>query len=262
MLHPQRYDGKTAIVTGAGSGIGLAMTERLLAEGAWVIANDLDVSALQARPDERLVAVAGDVTDPATGEVLAAAALDVGTGRVDALFNNAGITLFKPAEEYGIEEWDRVIAVNLSACWYVASAVGKVMIGQRRGAILNTASGAGLAGIANGVAYVASKHGVVGLTRALATDWGRFGIRVNALAPGFTMTAMSEVFRQQSPEAYAARASRVPLHRAGEVAEQAAMALFLNSDESSYTSGLIAVVDGGTHALSAGYKPPAPGGER
>ncbi|GAA1931001.1 glucose 1-dehydrogenase [Microbacterium aoyamense] len=248
-----------AIVTGAGAGLGLGMTVRLLDEGAHVVAGDLDTSRLDRLRHPNLISLPGDVTDPTTADALVSAALDIGTGRIDALFNNAGIALFAPAEELENAQWDRVIAVNLSACWYVASAVGRVMIAQRGGAILNTASGAGLAAVTDGLAYVASKHGVVGLTRSLAVDWGRYGIRVNALAPGFTSTGMTESFREQAPDLYAARASRVPLGgRAGTIDEQVAMALFLNSDEASYTTGLIAVVDGGTHALSAGYSPRPP----
>lgn len=224
-----------------------------------VVAADLREESLTHYSSERSITLAADVVAPSTGQTLVEKALSFGTERVDVLFNNAGIALFKPAEEYTDTEWSRVIDVNLNGAWFVASAVGRQMIAQRGGAILNTASGAGLAGISNGVAYVASKHGLVGMTRALAVEWGRFGIRVNALAPGFTSTEMSEVFRVQSPDAYAARARRVPLGRSGQVEEQAAMALFLNSEEASYVSGLIAAVDGGTHALSAGYLPPALG---
>jgi len=254
---PYGYEGKTVIVTGATTGIGLDITERLLGEGAIVIANGRRSDAFIGRTEPNLHVVTGDVSDPATARSLVDKAMHV-SGRIDALFNNAGKGLFKPAEETTDEEWLELINVNLTGAWFVASAVGKVMIAQGEGgAILNTGSGAGTAGITHGVAYVASKHGLTGLTRALATDWGRYGIRVNAIAPGFTLTPMTEVFRDENPEAYAERASRCPLGRSGEVREQTAMALFLNSDEASYTSGLIAVVDGGTHAMSAGYKPPA-----
>jgi NAD(P)-dependent dehydrogenase (short-subunit alcohol dehydrogenase family) len=252
------YEGKTVIVTGASTGIGLDITERLVEEGAIVIANGRRPDALLDRPEPNLHVVPGDVSDPATASRLVEEAMRV-SGRIDTLFNNAGKGLFKAAEETSDDEWLELININLNGAWYVASAVGKIMIAQGDGgAILNVGSGAGIAGITHGVAYVASKHGLTGLTRALATDWGRYGIRVNALAPGFTLTPMTEVFRDENPEAYAERASRCPLGRSGEVREQTAMALFLNSDHASYTSGLIAVVDGGTHAMSAGYKPPAP----
>jgi NAD(P)-dependent dehydrogenase (short-subunit alcohol dehydrogenase family) len=252
----RRYEGQVAIVTGAGSGIGRRITERLIEEGASVVANDVRESALEGLDAEFLATAVGDVSDPATADRLTESALAFGTGRIDALFNNAAMVLYKRAQDYTVEEWLRVMDVNLNSCFFVASAVGRIMIEQRSGAILNTASGAGLAGITDNIAYVASKHGVVGLTRALAVDWGPYGVRVNALAPGFTMTRMTEQFREQSPDLYSARAAKVPLEgRAGQVDEQAAVALFLNSPEASYVSGLIAAVDGGTHALSAGYAP-------
>jgi NAD(P)-dependent dehydrogenase (short-subunit alcohol dehydrogenase family) len=250
---PRRYEGRVAIVTGAASGIGRAIVEGLLAEGAFVVANDLNAEALESLADERLVTVAGDVSDPTTPSRLTEAALSLGQGRIHALFNNAGIGSSTPSLDLDPAEWRRVMDINVDAVFRLSVAVGRVMIDQGGGAILNTSSVAGTNGLPGRVAYVTSKHAVVGLTRALAVEWGVHGIRVNAICPGLTETGMSEWLRKEAPEYWAAREAVVPLRRAGAASEQAAVALFLCSDDASYISGLIAEVDGGTHALYAGY---------
>ncbi|QNL93771.1 SDR family oxidoreductase [Aeromicrobium senzhongii] len=249
-----RYDGKVAVVTGAGSGIGRAITEQLLREGASVVANDLDVSALAADESPgRLVTVAGDVSADDMPQRLLDAVVTLGGGRVDVLFNNAGIGSARPALDIRPDEWRRVMDVNVDAAFRLATTVGRVMVDQGAGAILNTASVAGTHGLPSRVAYVVSKHAIVGMTRALAVEWGPSGVRVNAICPGLTESGMSERLKRDSPDYWAAREAVVPLRRAGLSAEQASTALFLCSDEAAYISGMIAEVDGGTHALYAGY---------
>lgn len=258
-----RYADKVAIVTGAGAGIGHAITRRLLAEGAFVVANDRDATSLAALESEhidgRLVTAHGDVSDPALPQHLVDLALSRGTGRLDALFNHAGVGSATGALDLTEAEWSKVMSINVDSVFRLAQAAGRVMVAQGSGAILNTASIAGTHGLPGRLAYVASKHAVVGITRALAVEWGEHGIRVNALCPGLTETVMSQRLREDHPDYWAARESIVPLRRAGTPEEQAATALFLNSDDAAYVSGLIAEIDGGAHTLHSGYTVGRPG---
>jgi NAD(P)-dependent dehydrogenase (short-subunit alcohol dehydrogenase family) len=183
------------------------------------------------------------------------AALEAG-GALDVLVNNAGVFLPKPAEDYADQEWRQAMAVNLDGYFYLCRAAGRQMIDAGAGSIVDVASPAGMNGIPENVAYVASKHGVVGLTRALAVEWARYGIRVNAVSPGFTETEMVKEFEQQNPGMLDGRKSRVLADRPVQVSEQAAMITFLASDDASYVSGLIANVDHGSLALYSGYAVP------
>jgi len=251
-----RYAGKVTVVTGAGSGIGLAITRGLLDEGAFVVANDVDERALASLADlspDRVATVGGDASAPDLPQRLVEVALAEGGGRLDALFNHAGVGSATPALELGEDEWRRVMAINVDATMRLAVAAGRVMVEQGGGAILNTASVAGTHGLPGRLAYVASKHAVVGMTRALAVEWGPYAVRVNAICPGLTATGMSERLKLQEPDYWAARERVVPLRRAGVPDEQAATALFLCSDDASYVSGMVAEVDGGAHALYSGY---------
>ena len=253
MIVSGRYEGRVAVVTGAASGIGKAIAEQLSAEGAIVLASDLNAEGLGELQGANIHIVAADIADPATAGQLVEAATAVGAGRIDALFNNAGISVIGPAETFAIEDWRRVMNINLDAAFRVAIAVGQVMIEQRGGAILNTASPAGMFGIPNSIAYVVSKHGLVGLTRGLAVEWGQYGIRVNAICPGLTATGMNTQLRAERPDRWSEREARTPLGRGGVPSDQAATALFLNSVEAAYTTGQVAEVDGGQHALYSGY---------
>ncbi|MFB7560814.1 SDR family NAD(P)-dependent oxidoreductase [Streptomyces brevispora] len=250
---PGRYTGRVAVVTGAASGIGRAVVDGLVAEGALVVANDVSAGPLGELASDRVVTVTADVREPHAAQQLVGAARDLADGRIDALFNNAGISRPGRAAEIDEETWSHVMGVNNDAAFHVVTAVGRVMIEQGHGAVLNTASVAGTHGLPGNVPYVVSKHAVVGLTRALAVEWGVHGIRVNALCPGLTASGMNTRLRAADSGYWEAREAVVPLRRAGTAEEQASVALFLNSPEASYVSGLIAEVDGGTHALYAGY---------
>lgn len=254
---PDRFAGKIAVVTGAGSGIGRAIALALVSEGARVVANDLRPDGLASLAGEaggdRIAQVVGDTADPATGEALVDAALEA-FGRLDIVVNNAGIHKILPAEEIPVEMWRHTIDVNLNGYFYVARAAVGPMIRQRSGSILNIASTAGVGAALSSAAYVASKHAVVGLTKALAVDWARYGIRVNAIGPGLTRSMIVDQYEANAPELFAQRKARIPLGREAQASEQAASALFLLSDESGYTTGQTLVIDGGGHALYSGYQ--------
>lgn len=257
-----KLEGKVAIITGAGLGIGRAVAHRFAQEGAMLVLNDIIEERLEevgkALPIARLVV--GDVAYPATAERIVTAAMEK-FGRIDILVNNAGISHAYPAEDLSSDEWERIVAVNLSGEFYMAQAVGKCMIKQRFGCIINVASMAGLHGIPENVAYVASKHGVVGLTKALTVEWARYGIRVNCVCPGLTATPMVEALEKEAPTIFRERKKRIPVGRLATPEEQAAVILFLASDEASYVSGLIANVDAGSHALYSGYALPGTEGQ-
>jgi NAD(P)-dependent dehydrogenase (short-subunit alcohol dehydrogenase family) len=251
-----RFEGKVSIVTGVASGIGREICIGLLHEGATVIANDVNEEGLaQIDGNAYFHAVPGDTSLPETAERLVAKAVEVG-GRVDLLVNNAGVGLPGPTESMSNDRWQRSIDVNLSGYFYLARDAGRIMIEQRSGAILNVASMAGLAGVPENIGYVASKHGVVGLTRSLAVDWARYNIRVNALCPGITETALIRQREAEAPEVFRTRKERIPIGRMAQPVEQAHMALFLLSDDASYVSGLIANVDAGGYALYSGFTAP------
>ncbi len=242
-----RLDGKVAIVTGASSGLGVTFAEALAEAGADVV--------LAARREERLtgtkaaveergrraLTVRTDVADPADCQGLVDAAM-AEFGRVDVLVNNAGIGTAVPATRESPDQFRQVIDVNLNGCYWMAQACGRVM--QPGSSIVNISSILGLttAGLPQ-AAYAASKAGLIGLTRDLAQQWtGRKGIRVNALAPGFFASEMTD----QYPEGYIeGQLRRVLAGRPGDPRELAAALVFLVSDAGGYVSGTTIPVEGG-----------------
>ena len=261
LIEPQdanamRFKDRVAIVTGAGGGIGRTTALLLADQGALVAVNDLDpssagavVAEIEARGGNGLV-IAGDAADEAIADEATDRVLNA-FGRIDILVNNAGISVVAPAEDF--VAWDRVIRTNLYSQFFWSRAVAKAaMIPAGRGAIVNVASIAGLAAVPNQIGYVVSKHGVVGLTRSLAVEWGRYGIRANCVCPGITATDMTTGPTGMDPERLKARVGRVPLSRMGTVEEQAEAIAFLASDAASYLSGVILNNDGGQLALHSG----------
>lgn len=179
--------------------------------------------------------------------------------RIDILVNCVGIAEFGPTAEVSLQQWRRVLDVNLTGVFLCCREVGKTMINQRSGKIVNFASTAGISGVPQMAHYTASKHGVAGLTRALAVEWGKYNIYVNCICPGATATPM---LLESTTEAYRAdRSKRVPLQRLGQPDEQARAALFLASPDSDYVNGSLLCVDGGVGALSPATSTDALAGE-
>ncbi|AQZ61392.1 3-oxoacyl-[acyl-carrier protein] reductase [[Actinomadura] parvosata subsp. kistnae] len=243
------FDDRVALVTGAGSGIGRAMAVAFAKAGARVVACDIDPdSAASTATDVGGTAVAADIGDESSVAALVETA--IGTyGRIDVLCNNAGImdTMALPAD-IPVEQWERVLRVNLTGTFLVTHAVLPHMLAQGGGAIVNTASEAGIRGGAAGAAYTASKHGVVGLTRSVAWAYAKDGIRCNAILPGPTMTNIAN--GASFDPAGAARLGPVLAlgERLAQPEQMAEAALFLASDAASFVNGAIVPVDGGWSA--------------
>jgi NAD(P)-dependent dehydrogenase (short-subunit alcohol dehydrogenase family) len=248
----RRFEGAVALVTGGGSGIGRATCERLAAEGARVWVADVDQAAAERVAGELPCATARrvDVSDADRVEQLIREVIET-DGRLDVLVNNAGITLGAPVWETTPQQWARVLAVNLTGVFNGCRSALRHMIGQRQGAIVSTASDAGLVGWPRQSAYCASKTGIVGLTRAVAMDAAPYGVRVNCVCPAFTNTPLVEAWVQAQPDPSKARAevaSGQPVGRMGEPEEIAAAIAFLASDEASFITGVALPVDGGVTA--------------
>lgn len=248
-----RLEGRTALITGAGSGIGRECALRMAAEGAAVMCADINAEGAQttaaqiAEHGGRSATMELDVTSEAAVQDALAQTVAV-LGGIDVLMNNAGIG----GQQYG---WDQTISVNLSGVYY-GTFHGAALLAERGGgAIINTASIAGLAGLVSGQlqdqpavegagAYVAAKHGVIGITRQFAVTYGARGVRVNAVCPGYIHTPMTAQIREmEGAEAYLA--SLHPMGRLGQPQEIAAAAAFLASDDASFVNGVALPVDGG-----------------
>jgi NAD(P)-dependent dehydrogenase (short-subunit alcohol dehydrogenase family) len=248
-----RLEGKCALVTGAGAGIGQASAMRMAAEGARVICTDIDLQIAEGTA-VRIAEAGGEaearVLDVAAEEEVAEAVARAKQdhGGLQILFNNAGVSSL---------DWDTTIRINLSGVFYGLKHAAPHMAEQGGGAIVNTSSILGLVGFGipealrdeensnpDGPAYIASKHGVVGLTRQFALEYGRHGVRVNAISPGFIETNMTAQFRE-TEEWRSFLVGRHPLGRLGQPEEIASVAAFLASEDASFVNGVVLPVDGG-----------------
>ena len=245
------YEGKVVVVTGAGSGMGRAMVHEFTRRGARV--------AALGRTLEKVQKVAGEVADPATvlpiradvvseDDIRSAIEQVIATwGRIDLLVNNAGVLdNYEPAHKVSLEDWNMVMAINATGPFLTAKYAIPHMLEQGKGAIINIASTASSSAAGGGSAYTASKHAVMGLTRQLCFEYGRLGIRVNAICPGATATPMAipATTTATSPDMAAAVAT-VPAQRWCQPEEIAKLAAFLGSDDADYVHGSAYVMDGG-----------------
>ena len=241
--------GKTALITGSARGLGKEIAIGLAEYGVSLVLADIVQPGETKKEVEdkgvRCIAVQTDVSDEAQIKRIAdIAALEY--GKVDILVNNAGISQlsYTPTEELPLEEWDHVMSVNLKGTFLCSKHIGKLMIKNGGGNIVNIASTAGVTGVPRAPAYCASKAGVILLTKSLALEWAKHHIRVNAIAPYYLETDLTSGLRS-SEEVYRKIVKQVPMRRFGKVSELIGAVIFLSSDASSYTTGAILTVDGG-----------------
>ncbi|WP_338849676.1 SDR family oxidoreductase [Massilia sp. W12] len=247
-----RLQGKTAIVTGAAQGIGLACAQRLLAEGAQVMLSDIKAEGAQVAQElgQKAAFFAADVSDKAQADGLIAATL-ARFGAVDILVNNAGVTHACDFLDLQEEDFDRVLRINLKSMFLCGQAAARAMVkAGRGGAIINMSSANGVLAIPNQVPYVVSKGGINQLTKVMSVGLAAHGIRVNGVGPGTILTELAKKAVLASEDARRTILSRTPLGRCGEPEEVASVVAFLASDDASYMSGQTLYPDGGRLALN------------
>jgi len=247
ILDKFRLDGQVAVVTGGTKGLGRAVSQALAEAGA-------DLAAVSRRENKsleaeikalgrRYVHFQADLTRRQENQGVIPALADR-MGRIDILVNNAGIIRRAPAAEYSQADWDATLEIDLTAAFILSQAAGRLMLAQGRGKIINVASSLAFQGGLNVTAYAAAKHGLVGLTRALANDWSSKGVNVNAIAPSFFVTELTEPI-QQDPVRSKSITDRTPAGRWGRPEDLAGAAVFLASAASDFVHGAILPVDGG-----------------
>jgi 3-oxoacyl-[acyl-carrier protein] reductase len=241
---------KTTVITGSAQGIGRAIAEIFAAEGSRLVISDINIESAQKTADEiktkygfDTMAFAGNVSKLEDCETLVKTSIDK-FSKIDILINNAGITKDNLVLRMSEAEWDSVIEVNLKGVFNCIKAVSKTMLKQRQGRIINISSVVGQMGNAGQINYSASKGGVIAITKTCAREFASRNILVNAIAPGFIRTAMTDKLTEEQRQVMA---SVIPLVRLGEVSDVAKAALFLASDDSSYITGHVLSVNGGMY---------------
>lgn len=237
----------TAVVTGAAQGVGLTTARLLAQKGHHVVMTDvqsLDAQAAKLAGEGLSVShLSGDVSSEAFVNDLAAK-VAAEQGGADVLVNNAGISLICPAEDTSFEQWQRVMSINLAGPFLLSKALGQQMLAKGKGSIVNVASIAGLRGVIHRTAYNASKHGLIGMTRTLAAEWGARGVRVNAVCPGWIKTEMDVADQGSGAYGDADIINRVPMARFAKPEDVAAAIAFL-ADDGAFVNGVTLPVDGG-----------------
>jgi NAD(P)-dependent dehydrogenase (short-subunit alcohol dehydrogenase family) len=258
MSSTHRFSDRVVLITGGGSGLGRAAAIRLASEGAKLALVDISGPGLEATkaavleesPDTEIITVTADVSKEADVEAYVAATLER-FSRIDGFFNNAGIEGRQNlTEDFTADEFDKVVAINLRGVFLGLEKVLRVMREQGSGMVVNTASVGGITGIGNQSGYAAAKHGVVGLTRNSGIEYGQYGIRINAIAPGAIWTPMVEnSMKQLDPENPRKAAEEFiqvnPTKRYGEAPEIASVVAFLLSEDASYINATVLPIDGG-----------------
>jgi gluconate 5-dehydrogenase len=242
-------EGRLALVTGSGQGIGLALARGLAEHGASVVLNGRSAEKLEAAADHlrgagyNARASVFDVTDPQAVKE-AVAAMEAAIGPIDILVNNAGMQFRSPLEDFPEKQWQRLLEVNLSSAFHVAKAAAKSMIARGRGKIINIASVQSELARPGIAPYTATKGAIRNLTRGMCADWAKYGLQINALAPGYFRTEMNKALVDDA-DFSAWLQKRTPAGRWGDVEELVGAAVFLASDASSFVNGHTLYVDGG-----------------
>jgi len=245
-----RLDGKVAVVTGSSGGIGLAIATEFAREGASVVVNSRDASkaenAARSLADQglRVSGFAADIRHPEEAQALAAGAVER-YGGLDIWVNNAGVNVIKPALELSPEEWVRVIDTDLSGCFFGAQAAGRIMVPRQSGVVIQIGSIIGEVGLPRRVPYTAAKHGLIGLTKVLATEWAKDNVRVVCLDPGYVAAGLGVKSQAAGGFTAADIERRTPMGRFADPVEVARVAVFLASNDASYITGTHITVDGG-----------------
>jgi len=242
-------EGKTALVTGSAQGLGKEIALSLAKNGASLILSDIDNTEETAKEIENIgspyISIIGDISDEKHVKKLTENAI-AECRKVDILVNNAGISQlsYTPTEDLPIEEWDKIIRVNLRGTFLCCKYIGKQMIKNGGGNIINISTTAGITGVSRAPGYCASKAGIILLTKSLALEWARYNIHVNTIAPHYLETEMTKGLRA-SDKIYNGLSKQIPLNRFGKTSEVIGAVLLLSSNASSYMTGTIIVIDGG-----------------
>lgn len=243
-------EGKKAIVTGGAQGLCNGMAQALHDAGAEVVLLDIldiveDSAKEMAKEGAMVHAVKGDLSDTDSLESVYNQCLEKLGGRVDILLNGAGIQYRAPAVDFPHDRWEKIVAINMNAVFYLSQLAGKTMIEQKYGKIINIASMTAFFASVLIPAYSASKGGVAQITKALSNEWSSQGVNVNAIAPGYMATDLTANMKDVNPKQYEEITGRIPMGRWGNPEDLQGLVVFLASDASAYISGAVIPVDGG-----------------